>query len=83
MGNQRKELSKKTLGKKVIAIGVPTVVNLHSIVKKFLNEYDVDPILKEKGNDYLVTPKEIDFEVDKLSILLAKSINKTLHNVTK
>ena len=83
VGNQRKELSKKTLGIKVIAIGVPTVVNLHTIVKEFLNEYDIDNILYEKGNDFLVTPKDIDFEIEKLSLLLSNAINKTIHKMTK
>lgn len=82
VGNQRKELSKKTLGIKVIAIGVPTVVNLHTIVKEFLNEYDIDKILDKKGNDFLVTPKDIDFEIEKLSLLISNSINKVLHNMT-
>lgn len=83
IGNQRKELSKKTLKKEVIAIGVPTVVSLHTIVKDFLNEYDVDELLKEKGNNFMVTPKEIDFEIDKLSLLISSSINETIHNLTK
>lgn len=83
IGNQRKELSKTTLKKEVIAIGIPTVVSLHTIVKEFLNEYDVDDLLKEKGNNYMVTPKEIDFEIDKLSLLLSSSINETVHNMTK
>lgn len=83
IGNQRKELSKTTLKKDVIAIGIPTVVSLHTIVKEFLNEYDVDNLLKEKGNNYMVTPKEIDFEIDKLSLLLSSSINETVHNMTK
>lgn len=83
IGNQRKELSKKTLKKEVVAIGIPTVVSLHTIVKDFLNEYDVDDLLKEKGNNFMVTPKEIDFEIDKLSLLLSSSINETIHNLTK
>ena len=83
IGNQRKELSKTTLKKDVIAIGIPTVVSLHTIVKEFLNEYDVDDLLKEKGNNYMVTPKEIDFEIEKLSLLLSSSINEVVHNMTK
>ena len=46
VGNQRKELSKKTLGVEVIALGVPTVVNLHTIVKDFMYEYDIEEILE-------------------------------------
>lgn len=83
VGNQRKEISKNTLGIDVITIGVPTVVNLHTIVKDFLEEYDIDDLLKEKGNNFMVTPKEIDFVIDKLSYIISKAINDTLHNLTK
>lgn len=81
--NHRKELSKRTIGKEIITIGVPTVVNLHTIVRYFLNEYEIEEILKEKGNNFLVTPKNIDFEIEKLSFIISNSINNTLHNLTK
>ena len=83
VGNVRKEISKEKIGKDVIVIGVPTVVNLHTIVRDFLEEYDVDEILLKKGNNFMVTPKEIDFEIERLSFLLSKSINQVLHNMTK
>ena len=83
VGNQRKELSKKSLGIDVIAIGVPTVVNLHTIVKDVLSDYDVEEILKDKENNFMVTPKEIDFTIEKLSFVLSKSINNAVHNMTK
>lgn len=77
--NHRKEISKKSLGIDIITIGIPTVVNLHTIVKEFLDEYDVDDILKKKGNNYMVTPKNIDFEIEQLSYILSNAINNTLH----
>lgn len=83
VGNQRKEISYNTLGIDVISIGVPTVVNLHTIIKDTLNEYDLDSILKDKINNYMVTFKEIDFVIEQLSIIIAKSINDSLHNKTK
>ena len=83
VGNQRKELSKRKLGIDTIAIGVPTVVNLHTIVKDLLNEYDIEEILSKKDNNFMVTPKEIDFTIEKLSLVLSKSINNSLHNLTK
>lgn len=83
VGNQRKEISQKTLERKVIVIGIPTVVNLHTIVKDFLDEYDIDEILKQKKNNFLVTPKDIDFEIEKLSLILANAINNSLHKLTK
>ncbi len=67
--NQRKELTKKTLNKPVIAIGIPTVID----IKTFTNN---------KDDNLIVTPKEIDFVIDKLSIILSKSINNSVHNLT-
>ncbi len=83
VGNERREISKKKLGIDVIALGIPTVVNLHTIVKDFLSDYDIDEILSKKGNNFMVTPKEIDFIIEKLSYVLSKSINDSLHNLTK
>lgn len=82
VGNHRKEISKKTLKIPIIAIGVPTVVNLHTIVKDTLEEYELEKILDNKSNDYMVTPKEIDFVIDQLSYVISKSINIVLHNLT-
>lgn len=83
VGNVRKEISKKKLGIDVIVIGVPTVVNLHTIVKDFLSEYDVDKILEKKKENYMVTPKEIDFTIEKLSSIISEALNNSLHNLTK
>ena len=81
--NHRKEISKKSLGIDVIAIGVPTVVNLHTIIKDTLYEYELKSILDKKSNNYMVTPKEIDFVIEQLSYIISKSINNVLHNLTK
>lgn len=83
VGNQRKELSKKTLGKDVIAIGVPTVVTLNTIVKDIMHEYNVEKILDNNNDNFLVTPKEIDFVINDLSIIISHSINETIHKLTK
>ena len=36
-------------------------------------------VLLPNNNNMMVTPKEIDYLIDKLSLLLANIINKTLH----
>lgn len=133
IGNNRKELSYKTLKVPVIAIGVPTVVEISTIVKDTINllskklTYDMlninnpktkleinkdyntkynldkkervtylglignlnneeietlfDEVLTPTGFNYIVTPKEIDFTTEKMSIVIAKSINETLNNI--
>ena len=134
VGNSRKELSEKTLGIPVIAIGIPTVVDAVTIVsdtinylkkiysyniknidkaktklsistsKKYIEEDDnlteeqkeqllglignlddeemkelILEVLTPIGYNMMVTPKEIDFIIDKLSVVIRDSINKGLH----
>ena len=135
IGNERCELSRETLGVKVIAIGVPTVVDSSVIVsdtikyffKKIsylknsnkltdklkpvdkinyfsseyqlsdnekkeilgyiglLNETDLKKLIWETlspiESNMIVTVKEIDFIIEKMSLLISEGINKTLHHI--
>ena len=135
IGNNRAEISEKTLGVPVLAIGIPTVVDATTIVQNTLqlllkqisyklNNQDNDklklvPLNKQDYQNHqgeltneqkedvlgmvgllseaeqkelllevllpvnynlMVTPKEIDYVMDKLSLLLGNAINKSLHN---
>ena len=86
IGNDRGEISYESLGIPVIAIGVPTVVDAATIVKETLEKLDdysnkkIDEILSNDGYDtFIVTPKEIDFLIEKFGTLLGGGINKSLH----
>lgn len=134
IGNNRKEISKSTLGIPVIAIGVPTVVTSTTIVydtieylfkhisyikenedvnkltftrtkgykqkikdrKLSIEEQNmllglfgslnkkekrslINEVLTDINLDLIVTPSEIDFLIDKLSDMIASSINNSLH----
>lgn len=133
IGNNRKEISSKTINIPVIAIGVPTVVLSSTIVADTieylykhisyikdneainklsyqktnyknklkdktlsknekenllglfgsLNEEEqrslITEVLTKTELNYIVTPTEIDFLIDKLSNLIAKSLNNALH----
>lgn len=132
IGNKRKEISEKTLGIPVIAVGVPTVASASVIVcdtisymiknyaynknKKqnklvvkpvnyLKNEVDASIEDKEKllglvgtlnkeelmsltyevlepiGYNLMVTPKEVDFMIEKLSDVISYGINHSLHNI--
>jgi len=136
VGNQRKELSKETLGVPVIAIGIPTVVDAVSIVYDTINymqkqisyniknnndrknkfipffkrnylDYEGELSSKEKqellgligtlddeevrkllfevltpiGYNLMVTPKEIDFVIEKLVDVISTGINESIHNL--
>lgn len=134
VGNKRKEISFETIGKKVIAIGVPTVVDAVTIVSDTINymykhfsytkekinkpshklttgnvnylkkDIQIDENLKQElfgmvgslrdeevkqlifevltpiGYNLMVTPKEVDFEIEKLCDVIGNGINRALHN---
>ncbi len=73
VSNARKELSEKLFGIPVIAIGVPTVVDMHTIVRS-LTGHDPD---RELPN-MMVTPRDIDRLTERASQLIAFSINLAL-----
>lgn len=73
VSNARKELSQAQLGIPVIALGVPTVVDMHTIVRN-LTGTDID---KDFPN-MLVTPRDIDRLTERASQLIAFGINLAL-----
>ena len=76
--NKRKELSKASLGVPVIAVGVPTVVDMHTIVEGITGN-EVDRGLP----NMMVTPRDIDKLIERTAKLVAFSINKAfLPNLT-
>ena len=131
IGNNRKEISKDVLGIPVFAIGIPTVVDISTIVKDSLNYMTnyytymknninkpieklkivrtdfkdneiniehkkellglignlndeelksyIEEVLIQIGYNMIVTPKDIDFQIQKLSELLSNGINNVLH----
>lgn len=73
INNSRGELSKKTLGVEVIVVGIPTVVDIKTIIKNTTNKY-----INIKDN-LIVTPTNIDYLIERLSHLLSTCVNKSLH----
>jgi len=73
INNDRGEVSKETMGVDVVAIGVPTVVDVKTIVEDLLKE---EVTLKE---NLIVTPTNIDFLIEKLALLIANGVNSVLH----
>ena len=57
----------------VISIGIPTVVDIKTILESILEEEI------ELDENLILTPTDIDYQIEKLSKLLSISINKTLH----
>ena len=93
--NKRKALSEETLGVKVIAIGVPTVVDAKTVAiesidtalekmgNKDIDETKKGDLIKEHIADeigtFMVTPKDIDMVIEKTSKTVANGINLALH----
>ncbi len=79
VGNARQRLDEKTLGVKVISIGVPTVVDCatlaHNLIEK--NDSASYSILPE-SEEMMVTPKEIDLLIERASKLVSLAVNCAL-----
>lgn len=76
VGNHRMGLTRDTLGVPVIAVGVPTVVDGATLAADLLGTDDL-PDLNE-GRDLLVTPKDIDSQVDDLAKVIGYGLSMAL-----
>lgn len=78
VGNSRSALNKSALGVPVIAVGVPTVVDVSTLVA------DMGGTVSQEGdaaeNEMIVTPRTIDADVNCVSRLVGYSLNLALHN---
>ena len=77
VGNARREISRKTLGVPVIAVGVPTVVGAATLVSDLTGGNG--EIANPEGRQMIVTPREIDLLISRASALIADCINRALH----
>ncbi|MBR6688951.1 MAG: GPR endopeptidase [Clostridia bacterium] len=80
VGNRRKVLNESTLKVPVIAIGVPTVVNAEILLKEMLDKLNISSVRKNKKlcNNMVVTPKEIDSLITKMTRIISDSINAAI-----
>ncbi len=77
VGNSRAEISEKTLGVPVIAIGVPTVVDAVTLARDITENAEFENTA-ENAKNMMVTPREIDVMVKRAAKLIALSINCAL-----
>jgi spore protease len=88
VGNNRKALNEESLGTKVIALGVPTVVDAVTIVADTLSQYmektgfsenEINQFISEIRNQHMhnmfVTPKNIDEAVKRISYTVSEALN--------
>ena len=75
VGNSRSAVNSETLGVPVVAVGVPTVVDIRSLLAD-VNAQNISGLPKEM----IVTPRNIDSEVVCASRLVGYAINCALHD---
>ena len=78
VGNRRFALNKETLGVPVISIGVPTVVDVATILNNV--EGMEDSQKQGKTDQMMVTPREIDSYISDSAKLIAYGVNFALHD---
>lgn len=84
VGNHRQEISRKTLGVPVIAVGVPTVVDAATLVCDLAGATDEErsrlkAAVEPRGASMVVTPREIDLLIDRAADMVSLGINQALH----
>lgn len=76
IGNGRPKINKQTMGVPVIAIGVPTVISVSSLLEENLkSSTSHNP---EDLKNLIVTPKDIDLLVARAARLISLALNATL-----
>lgn len=84
MGNKRKGIDMESIGRRVIAIGVPTVIDAVTIIREALEENlesaeKTEKYIREYDRQMIVTSTDIDTIIKDFSDIIANGINKTLH----
>lgn len=75
VGNARKEITERSVGVPVISVGIPTVVDVGTLVADLTGSHSEIPT---ESRDMIITPREIDIVVERASELIGMSINKAL-----
>lgn len=76
VGNARKEITEDSVGVPVISVGIPTVVDVCTLVNDLTDSKG--KIAENRGQDMIITPREIDIVIERASELIGMSINKAL-----
>jgi spore protease len=84
MGNMRKSLNEEYLGCRVVAIGVPTVIDAATIIREALEAHmedalQIDEYVEKHHQELIVTSTDIDQLIKDFSDIISNGINKTVH----
>lgn len=83
VGNHRTKINQETIGVPVIAIGVPTVVDIQTLASDLLeDEYtkQTQKLIRPNNRDMIVIPREIDLLTERASRLIGFALNGALQN---
>ncbi|MBQ2841773.1 MAG: GPR endopeptidase [Clostridia bacterium] len=78
VGNSRQEISERTIGVPVIAIGVPTVVDAATLILDFAGDGMDEKMLPEQSESMMVTPREVDLMIERAAKLTSLAVNCAL-----
>ena len=79
MGNIRTELSRDTVGAKVVSIGVPTVIDSKTLILEAMGDEQAEEYFRNRDMDMIVTSTDIDQIIKDFSDIIANGINIALH----
>ena len=86
MGNNRKEISRQTVGYPVISIGVPTVIDSRTLLLEAADSIgdlsfgqQIQKYIDSRDMDMIVTSTDIDAIIKDFSDIISNAINITLH----
>lgn len=83
VGNHRTKINRETIGVPVIAIGVPTVVDIQTLASDLLGKSigkKAESLIAPQGRSMVVIPREIDLLTERASRLIAFALNGALQN---
>lgn len=85
VGNARAAITEETLGVPVIAIGVPTVVDIKTIAYDLAEQAQVAlplGVFETEGEPMMVTPQEIDAHIADVAKIMGYAINGALQDIS-
>ncbi len=82
VNNSRAALNQSTLGARVVAIGVPTVVDAATLIVESGERprESSDQLTAEEAGGMIVTPRDIDSAVRNMARLIGYAVNLALHD---
>ena len=83
VGNHRTRINKETIGVPVIAIGVPTVVDVQTLASDLLKgdiSSKTQRQIAPQNRQMVIIPREIDLLTERASRLISFSLNAAIQN---